>query len=156
MQETSPKWRLSENQTSDIIIEEMETALREEVSKFSRDPQVRRIHTPKQTEEDDYWRGQIDLDDASEGNFKVVILPEKKGLTKVSNEDITQHHKSGNMGGKNRKVAEMNAINRPSTISDRKITEMNELTDSDRVLSSSVKQSRYDEKPPEASSNERE
>ena len=147
-------WRLNENQTSDIIIEEMETALGKEVSKFSRGPQVRRIHTPKQTEEDDYWRGQIDLEDTSEGNFKVVILPEKKGLTKVSNEDITQHHKTGKVGGKNRRVAEMSTINKTSTISDRKITDMNEFTDSDRVLSSNVKQSKYDEKAPEATSKE--
>ena len=154
MQETSSGWRLNENQTSDIIIEEMETALRKEVSKFSRGSQVRRIHTPKQTEEDDYWRGQIDLEDTSEGNFKVVILPEKEGLTKVINEDITQHHKTGNVGGKNRRVAEMSVINRTSTISDRKVTEMNEFTGSDRVLSSSVKQSKYGEKVPEASSKE--
>ena len=57
MQETSTGWRLNENQASDIIIEEMETALRKEASKFSRGPQVRRIDSSKATAEDDNWRG---------------------------------------------------------------------------------------------------
>ena len=131
MQETSSSsnWKSKTNPASDVIIEEMETTLIEEVSKFSGGPQDRNVNTVNQPEENDESDEQMDIDDVSERNWKVVILPEKKGLMKVSNEDMAQYHKTVTYDENTTEVSE--------SISDAHVSNKTKQLKSDKTVSDS-------------------
>ena len=100
MEEASSDLKGPTNKSSDVIIKAMETTLREEVSKFTRGSQNQGVNIANksniQAEVDRVvvQAESTELGNDSRRNWKVVILPEKKGLTKIRNQERTKHGES--------------------------------------------------------------
>ena len=97
MEKTTSVSEVATNKSTDVIIEEMETTLREEVSKFTKGSQMKRVNAADNsnaTSKLDLVTDITDSNDGSRRNWKVVILPEKKGLTKLKNQVRTKDNET--------------------------------------------------------------